>query len=132
MRIVAAAVLYFVTVFAAGFLLGVVRTLLLEPRLGPFAAVLLEAPFLLAAIAFAARRVPEAANVAPHIPALLAVGGVALLFQLAADAAVGVWLRNIGLAEQLARFATPEGIIYAVLLAAFAVMPAVLRQARAA
>jgi hypothetical protein len=46
MRIAAAAFLYFLAVYAAGFLFGTVRVLLLEPRMGPFAAVLCEAPFL--------------------------------------------------------------------------------------
>jgi len=49
MRIAASAALCFVIVFGAGMLLGPMRVLWLEPRMGPFVAVPCEAPFVLAA-----------------------------------------------------------------------------------
>jgi hypothetical protein len=42
---------------------------------------------------------------------------------LACDFAVGKFLRGFSAQEQVARFATTEGLIYATLLVAFAVMP---------
>lgn len=42
-----ASVLYFALVFEAGFVLGVLRTLFVEPRLGKRRAELLEMPFML-------------------------------------------------------------------------------------
>ena len=126
MRLVAAALLYFLGVFGVGFLLGPVRVLLLEPRIGTFAAVLIEAPLLLAAIVIAARFVPALTGVAPAHGPLLAVGGLALMLQQIADVTVGVMMRGLGPNEQLARFATPEGVVYAALLLAFALMPALV------
>jgi hypothetical protein len=123
-RILGAALLYFVIVFGVGFLLGPIRVLWLEPRIGPFNAVLCEAPFLLAAILVASRISPRLAGLELRTNALLAVGVAALVMQQIADAAVGLGLRSLSLHEQLARFATAEGATYAGLLILFAVMPA--------
>ncbi|MFN8910213.1 MAG: hypothetical protein ACK5YW_13120, partial [Betaproteobacteria bacterium] len=49
------AALYFAAVFGTGFVLGPLRVLWLEPRLGVRAAELLEAPFMLSAIVLAGR-----------------------------------------------------------------------------
>ncbi|MEZ5849242.1 MAG: hypothetical protein R3D68_01160 [Hyphomicrobiaceae bacterium] len=48
------------------------------------------------------------------------------MFQVAADFAVGWSLRGMGLADQLARFATAEGWVYLGLLLVFAAMPVVV------
>ena len=50
-----AALLYFLTVFGAGFLLGPIRIFLLVPKIGVRAAELIEMPIMLTAIYFAAR-----------------------------------------------------------------------------
>lgn len=131
MRIVLAAVAYFAVVFAAGFALGPVRVLWLEPRWGPHAAVLVESPFLVAAIIWAARRVPRWAAGAPGSAALAAVGLGALAILLATEFAVGVFLRGMSATEQFARFRTPEGRVYLILLAVFAAGPLLFRRHRA-
>ena len=123
-RIAAAALFYFLIVFAVGFLCGPVRVFLLEPRLGEVLATLCEAPFLLGAMVWASRWLPRALRLKPDVTsrAMMGVGG--LLLQQFADFAVGTFLRGIPPAQQLARFSTPEGLIYAALLLAFAAMPA--------
>lgn len=123
MKIAAAAALYFLTVFGVGFLLGPIRVLLLEPRLGPVAAVLCEAPFILTAIVAAARWAPRLMGLKPRSGSMLSVGLGALVLLLACDFAVGRFLRGFSAQEQVARFATTEGLIYATLLVVFAVMP---------
>ncbi len=129
MRAVAAtAFLYFLAAFGAGFLLGPIRVLVLEPRLGAVAAVLIEAPLLLAVIVVAARVVPRLLGVPPRLGPLLSVGFGALALQQIADVTVGYALRGLGLKEQLARLATPEGAIYVALLLAFALMPALVNR----
>ena len=128
MKILGAAILYFVIVFGVGFMLGPIRVFLLEPRIGNLAAVLCEAPFLLVAILVGSRVAPQVARLEPRKSALLAVGLIALVMQQFADVTVGLALRGISLAEVVARFATAEGAVYAVLLALFAGMPAVVNR----
>jgi hypothetical protein len=50
-----AALFYFALTFAVGFCLGVLRTLLVAPRVGEVNAVLIEAPFILSASFLTAR-----------------------------------------------------------------------------
>jgi len=122
MRVVAAAALYFLIVFGAGFLLGPVRVFLLEPRFGEAVATLFEAPFILVVIVVAARRLAEALGL-KTIGSLAGMGFGALALQQLADFVVGSFLRGLTPAQQLAHLATPAGLIYAALLIAFAVMP---------
>jgi len=128
MKILGAAILYFIIVFGVGFMLGPIRVFLLEPRIGNLAAVLCEAPFLLVAILVGSRVAPQVARLEPRKSALLAVGLIALVMQQIADVAVGLALRGMSLAEVVARFATAEGAIYAALLALFVAMPALVNR----
>lgn len=126
MKIALATLTYFVTVFGIGFLLGPIRVLWLEPRVGPVIAVACEAPFLLVAMVLAARGVPRWLGVRRDHSSLLLIGLGALALQQIADFAVGLWLRGIGASQQLTQFTTPQGLIYAALLVAFATMPALM------
>jgi hypothetical protein len=128
-RILRAAMLYFIIVFGVGFLLGPIRVFWLEPRIGAFKAVLCEAPFLLAAILVASRVSPRVARLELRKDTLLAMGTAALVMQQIADIAIGLAVRGISFREQLAQFATAEGTIYAALLVLFAVMPALINPA---
>ena len=60
--------------------------------------------------------------------ALSEVGALAL--QQAADLLVGMLLRGLSAQQQFARLATPEGAVYAALLALFALMPAMVESWR--
>ncbi|MFN3464583.1 MAG: hypothetical protein ACK4X1_10975 [Terricaulis sp.] len=124
-RVPHAAAIYFALVFAAGLLLGPVRVIWIEPWLGNAIAVLLETPFLIAAMWFASRAAPKWAGVSGGWPSFLAIGVVALIMQQIADLAVGFGLRGMTLRDQLAHFATPAGMIYAATLIIFALMPLV-------
>src|SRR5574338_1423904 len=126
-RILAAAALYFVLVFAVGLLLGPIRVLWLEPVLGPTIAVLCETPLLIAAMAFGARAAPRWTQMRGGWMAYLAMGLIALALQQVADLSIGFGLRGITLSEQLAFFATPPGYIYAFNLIVFALAPLVMR-----
>jgi len=126
--IVSAALLYFLAVFGAGFALGPIRVLWLEPRLGVAAATLCEAPFLLFAMIAAAHWIPRIVSISAGTGAMLAMGLGALALQQAADFVVGTALRGISATDQWARLASPEGAIYAVLLVLFALMPAVVNR----
>ncbi|UPT64677.1 MAG: hypothetical protein M0D54_09320 [Hyphomonadaceae bacterium JAD_PAG50586_4] len=122
-RVLSAAAIYFVIVFAVGLSLGPVRVLWLEPWIGRTLAVLCEAPFLLIAMWFAARWAPGWVKLEPGSARRLGVGVVALAFQQVADLAVGFGLRGMNLSDQIAYFATLPGIIYIAILIIFATMP---------
>ena len=126
MRTAAAALLYFAVVFAIAFLLGTVRVVWLEPQFGRAAAELCEAPFLLVTMVFASRWVPRVLQLRRDLVSLGLMGLGALAILQGVDLAVGVFLRGITPAEQLANFATVPGMIYAALLIAFAAMPVLL------
>jgi hypothetical protein len=128
MRTAASALLYFVIVFAAGFLLGPIRVFWLEPQVGPTIAVLCEAPFLLVVMAVAARWVPLKLHLARDPTSLALMGLGALILQQLADVSVGVGLRGITFVAQLAHFGTAAGLIYAALLLVFAVMPVLINR----
>ncbi len=125
MKTAAAAALYFLTLFGVGCLLGPIRVLLIEPRFGPVAAVLCEAPFLLTAIVMAARWTPRVVHLTPRFGSMLLAGLGALVLLQACDFAVGKFLRGLNAQDQIARFATTEGLIYAALLVVFALMPVI-------
>ena len=126
MRTAAGALLYFAVVVAVAFLLGAVRVAWLEPQFGRAAAELCEAPFLLVTIALASRWVPRVLQLRRDLISLGLMGLGALAILQGVDLAVGVYLRGITPAEQLANFATVPGLIYAALLIAFAAMPVLL------
>jgi hypothetical protein len=130
MKIASAAALYFLAVFGAGFVLGPIRVLWLEPRLGVVAATLCEAPFLLLAMIAAAYWIPRIVSISAGTGAMLAMGLGALALQQAADFAVGTALRGISATDQWARLASPEGAIYVALLVLFALLPAVVNRIR--
>lgn len=122
-RLLRAAAIYFVAVFAVGLLLRPVRVLWLEPWLGQTIAVLIEAPFLIGAMAVGARLARAWAQPRGGCGVHLGIGVIALAMQQIADLAVGFGLRGMTLADQLAYFATPAGMIYAATLAIFALVP---------
>ena len=73
-----ASVLYFVLVFAAGFVLGTIRTLWVVPRLGVRAAELMEAPIMFGVSILAARWVVRHVGIQPLSSKRLALGCIAL------------------------------------------------------
>jgi hypothetical protein len=95
----------------------------LEPLVGPTAAALCEAPFLLAAMVIASLRVPGVVRLQRKSIPLILMGIGALVLQQSADVIVGVALRGLSASDQLAQFATPQGLIYVALLVAFVAMP---------
>jgi hypothetical protein len=131
MRIVRAALVYFGIAFAAGFALGVVRGVFLEPRLGPFTAVLAETPVMLAICWIAAgwtmrRWLPGATP-----GAAAATGALWLVLLLGAEAAVGLGLRRLSLADTLAAFFTPPGLAGLAAQVVCAIFPLLRRSAGA-
>jgi hypothetical protein len=130
-RIIGAAVLYFLIVFGVGFILGPVRIFWLEPLIGQTAATLCEAPLLLAAMMFAALWVPSKFGIGTDTWSLVNMGLMALGILILADITVGTAIRGTTWAAQFAYFATPAGLMYLGLLVVFALMPALINTKRA-
>jgi hypothetical protein len=113
-----AAAVYFTLVFGIGFLLGPIRVLFLEPRIGQRAAELTELPLMVVAMTYAAhfivRRYPQRP---------LGTGMVALAMLLGAEIAVGMALRGLSLAQILFDRDPVSGPAYFASLALFGILP---------
>lgn len=114
---------YFALVFAVGFGLGTARVLLLAPRLGETGAVVLELPVMLAVSWFAAGWIARRFAVPPDPAARLAMGGVAFLCLMAAEAGVATFGFGRSVAEHLAGYAEPARAAGLAAQVAFALMP---------
>lgn len=112
------AAVYFTLVFGAGFLLGPLRVLLLEPRIGQRAAELTELPLMIVTITFAARFI-----LARYPQHPLRTGLVALALLLGAEIAVGVALRGLTVAQILFDRDPVAGPAYYASLAYFGILP---------
>lgn len=124
MGAVRAGAIYFALVFAAGFVLGPIRVLVLAPRMGELGAVLVEAPLMVGAIVLAgvwlARRgvTPEGSG------SRLVMGGVALACLFAAEVGTASLLRGQSLSDYASRLVQPAGHVFLGLASFFALWPA--------
>ena len=94
---------YFAAVFAAGFVLGVLRTLVLVPLLGEWGAVLVELPVILSIAWWVCKRILRRWPLWP--PAAVAMGAIAFLLLMGAEAALSTLLAGRSLAEHLSLYA---------------------------
>jgi hypothetical protein len=129
MRLLRAGVLYFALVFAAGFVLGVARTLLLEPRVGARAAEVAEVPVMVGLSILAAWFVVRRYCRGWGRGRRLAVGGIALLLLVACEAAMVGLVRGQTLERYLASRDVLAFDVYLVGLALFTLMPALVNGA---
>jgi len=116
---------YFALVFGVGFLLGIVRVLLLEPRLGERWAELVEMPLMLVAILLSARFVVQRFP-ASRRASYFVSGGLALLFLLAVEFSIVLGMRGLTITQYFAERDPVSGIAYALMLVIFAIMPWIL------
>lgn len=125
MRVLGAGLAYFVVAFAIGFMLGALRTgaLTLYPALGRLAAVAIEIPFMLTACWLICGQVVARFSVPAAWPARAALGAVAFALLQGAEMTLGVWMSNIGPAQQFAAFATPAGALGLAAQIAYGVGP---------
>lgn len=114
--------LYVALVFALGFVLGALRVLVLEPRLGPLAAVAAELPLILAAAWWLCGRLLRRLGPFDGARALIA-GGVALVVLLALEWALGVLLLGRTWSEHLAGYTTAAGVLGLLGQTLFAAFP---------
>lgn len=122
-RAVAAAAAYFAIVFSLAFMLGIVRTLIVEPRTGEVVAVLIEAPIILLVSWFAAGWSTRRFSVPPEALVRLAMGFAAFALLMAVETAMSLLLFGRPLTQQLAAYATLAGAIGLLAQTAFGFMP---------
>ena len=108
LQVLRAVGLYYIAMFVVGFGLGTVRTLLLEPRMSRFHAVLIEFPVILAAAWPVAGWCARRAGLGPEIGPRAAAAGLWFLLFLISETLLGHFMRGWELADTLSRFATPD------------------------
>jgi type IV secretory pathway TrbD component len=114
---------YFLLVFGAGFVLGVIRELWVSPRFGARAAELAEMPVMLGVIVLSACWVIARFGLSPAAPVRIAMGLIAIALLLAAEFSLVIWLRGLTIEEYLAARDPVSGVVYAVMVALYAMMP---------
>jgi hypothetical protein len=112
---------YVAAVFAAGFALGVLRTLVLVPLLGELQAVLVELPLILTIAWLVCTRILRRWPLSP--PAAAAMGAIAFMLLMLAEAGLSTLLAGRSLAEHLALYAQPPHQLGLAGQLAFALFP---------
>jgi hypothetical protein len=115
---------YFALVFAAGFVLGVVRVLVLLPRSNETVAVLIELPIILAISWAVCRWLVARFRVRGAIPVRLAMGGLAFGLLMLAETGLSVLGFGRSLAEHLAHYRSLPALLGLLGQLAFAAFPA--------
>jgi len=106
-----AGAVYFLVVYVVGFVLGAARVLLVTPRLGATAAVLVELPVMLTASWIVCRLIVRRMAVAPRPSARLAMGASAFILLMLAETALGMAAFGQTLATQIASLRQIAGLI---------------------
>lgn len=127
-RSIVAGLAYFTVVFAFAFAIGVVRVLLVAPRLGETVAVLLELPLVLAASWWCCGVLVRHFPVAPRLIDRSVMGGLAFVVLQAAEGLLAVFVFGRSPAAYLAAFATLAGQLGLAGQIGFALIPLVRRR----
>ena|ERR1041384_6967642 len=127
MRTLKAGVSYFALMFGAGFVLGVVRVLLIAPRIGERMAELAEIPLMVIVVAyFAARWTVRRFAIPPIFSERVGVGLIALALMLVCEFGVVLGLRGMTLDQYFTIRDPVSGAAYYIGLLLFALMPSLL------
>lgn len=122
-RAVRAGAFYFAVVFAAGFILGTARVLLLAPRLGELLATVLELPLMLAISWLASGKLIARFRIPPRTEPRLTMGAVAFALLMLAEVLLSVTLFERSMNEFVEGLATPQGMLGFAGQLLFALMP---------
>ncbi len=125
--VIKAALAYVALVFGLGFVLGTARVLLIIPRIGATAAVLLELPVVLAASWVVAGWCIRRFAVPPHAGARLAMGACAFAVLMVAELLLATLLFGQTAAQHFATYRHVPGALGLTGQLGFAVIPALRR-----
>lgn len=106
-----AGLIYFLGIFALGFVLGTIRTIIIIPRIGALAGVLLEIPIMLLASWFFCRRLITRFSIARETKYLFMVGGSAFFWLMIAEVFVSVFVFKQPWSEYLENLKTISGAL---------------------
>ena len=123
MTVVRAGISYFLVTFAAAFLFGTFRQLVLVPAIGVTYAVLIEMPVILSIAYFVARWINEKFNRATTFLQRLAIGVIGFTCLMFSEAGLSSLFRGWTFDKWLGHFATPDGAISLVMFVLFAFIP---------
>jgi hypothetical protein len=112
---------YYLIVFTFAFLMGVARVLVVAPRLGPMAAVMIEVPILIAVSMFVSRYLLR--NSALTLLQLALMGLTAFILTMVSEALLAEFLQGNSVAAWAASLATPLGLLGLAGQIIFALMP---------
>jgi len=126
-RTILAGAVYWAIVFAWAFALGVLRVLVVAPRLGEVAAVLLESPLVLAASWLACRWTLRRLAVGPAAIDRLAMGAFAFGLLMCAELGLSVFAFGRSASVWFAGLHTASGAIGLAAQIAFGFVPLVQR-----
>ena len=122
-------VLYFLLVFAAGFLLAPLREWVLAPRIGTMWAELAEMPPMFAVMYVSAGWLAHRPALQNRNSRLLSAGALALSLMVLAELGVLFGLLHTSLEEYIGRRDPVSGTVYLLMLVLFALLPWLRRKA---
>lgn len=117
--------LYFAAIFATGFVLGTIRTLLLLPRIGELAAVAVELPVILAAAWLICGWILRGRHLTKTGAAIM--GTTAFILLMMAEAFLSVILSGRTLGEHIELYAEPAQLLGLIGQVTYAAFPLVKR-----
>lgn len=123
-RSILAGVAYFGCVFAAGFALGVLRTVLVVAPLGETVAVALELPIILAIAWIACRWLINRLEVPSRFVSRAVMGAVAFILLMAGELSISLLLAGRSAAEHLLLYREASHMLGLAGQLAFALFPA--------
>jgi ABC-type uncharacterized transport system permease subunit len=121
---------YFAIVFAAGFLMGMLRILFVAPSVGEITAVILELPIMLAVAWFACSWVLSKFHVPQKTFDRLVMGAIALILLLIAEAMLALGLSGLSPQQHLASYTQAGPLIGLAAQLLYAGFPVIRAQAK--
>lgn len=131
-RSLRAGCVYFLAVFAAGWVFAPIRETFIFMGGDPLTGVLFEAPAMLLTMYLASAWIARSFHVRPRLADRLAMGGPAMVLALVADLLGGLTVRGWTLRESVETLATPPGVVFLVVLLLGLLMPALQMRDRVA
>ena len=124
-QVLVSASVYFTIVFVAAFALGALRVMVIAPRLGTLAAVLIEVPIVLGVSWVVCVQVVRLFDVPNEWLPRLLMGVMAFLLLMIAEPAIAIFGFGGSLTQYFAGFRSTAGLIGLLGQIAFALIPLV-------